>query len=105
MSDKIQVIIVDDHPLFREGLILTLRAEPDIEVVGQATTADEAVSLVGELLPDVVLLDITIPGSGLKAASLIAAHLAHHQDDHAHGVGGRRRRLAGPQGRRARLHP
>ena len=73
MSDKIQVIIVDDHPLFREGLILTLRAEPDIEVVGQATTADEAVSLVGELLPDVVLLDITIPGSGLKAASLIAA--------------------------------
>ena len=73
MSDKIQVVIVDDHPLFRDGLIQTLKAEPDIEVVGQATTAAEAVSLVAELLPDVVLLDITIPGSGLKAAALIAA--------------------------------
>ena len=73
MSDKIQVVIVDDHPLFRDGLIQTLRAEPDIEVVGQAATAAEAVGLVSELVPDVVLLDITIPGSGLKAASQIAA--------------------------------
>src|SRR5690349_13467085 len=73
MSDKIQVVIVDDHPLFRDGLIQTLKAEPDIEVVGQATTASEAVSLVGELVPDVVLLDIAIPGSGLKAATSIAA--------------------------------
>ena len=73
MSDKIQVVIVDDHPLFRDGLMQTLKAEPDIEVVGQATSSAEAVSLVAELLPDVVLLDITIPGSGLKAAALIAA--------------------------------
>ncbi len=73
MSDKIQVVIVDDHPLFRDGLIQTLKAEPDIEIVGQAGTAAEAVELVAELVPDVVLLDITIPGSGLKAAQSIAA--------------------------------
>ena len=73
MSDRIQIVIVDDHPLFREGLIQTLKAEPDIEVVGQAGSAAEAVALAGELLPDVVLLDITIPGGGLDAACAIAA--------------------------------
>ncbi len=73
MSDKIQVVIVDDHPLFRDGVLQTLSAEPDFEVVGQATTAAEAVRLAGELLPDVILLDITIPGGGLNAAHTIAA--------------------------------
>ncbi len=73
MSDRIQIVIVDDHPLFREGLIQTLKAEPDIEIVGEAGTAAEAVRLAGELLPDVVLLDITIPGGGLDAACTIAA--------------------------------
>lgn len=73
MSDKIQLIVVDDHPLFRDGLAQTLQTEPDIEIVGQATTAAEAVRLTGELLPDLVLLDITIPGGGLNAARTIAA--------------------------------
>ena len=73
MSDKIQLIIVDDHPLFRDGVIQTLKAEPDIEIVGEATTALDAIRLTGELLPDVILLDITIPGGGLNAARTIAA--------------------------------
>ena len=73
MSDRIQVVIVDDHPLFRDGLIQTLKAEADMEVVGQAGTASEAMALAGELVPDVMLLDIAIPGSGLKAAQVIAA--------------------------------
>ncbi len=73
MRDKIQILIVDDHPLFRNGVIQTLQVEPDIEIVGQATTAPEAIRLAGELLPDVILLDITIPGGGLNAAQTIAA--------------------------------
>jgi two-component system, NarL family, nitrate/nitrite response regulator NarL len=75
MNDRIQIIIVDDHPLFREGVIQTLKAEPDIEIVGEATTALEAIHLTGELLPDLILLDITIPGGGLNAARTIAATL------------------------------
>ncbi|HZQ06263.1 MAG TPA: response regulator transcription factor [Anaerolineae bacterium] len=73
MSDKIQIVIVDDHPLFRDGVVQTLQAELDIEIIGQATTAAEAVRLAGELLPDVILLDITIPGGGLNAARTITA--------------------------------
>ena len=73
MSDRIQVVIIDDHPLFRDGLIQTLKAEADLEVVGQGGTAGEAIALAGELVPDVLLLDIAIPGSGLKAAQVIAA--------------------------------
>ena len=73
MKDHIQILVVDDHPLFREGVVRTLGSEPDMEIVGEATTADEAWSLAAELLPDVVLLDITIPGGGLEAAAQIAA--------------------------------
>lgn len=73
MSERIQIVIVDDHPLFRDGVIQTLQAEPDVEIVGQGTTAAEAVRLAGELLPDIILLDITIPGGGLAAAQSIAA--------------------------------
>lgn len=73
MSNLIQILIVDDHPLFRDGVSQTLDAQPDMEVVGQATTAAEAVAKAAELLPDVVLLDITIPGGGLNAVQQIAA--------------------------------
>lgn len=73
MSDTIEIVIVDDHPLFREGVAHTLGAEPDINVVGQGETADEAIHLVTTLAPDLVLLDITMPGSGLEAARTIAA--------------------------------
>lgn len=59
--------------MFRAGVVQTLRAEPDIEIVGEATTAAEAERLAVELLPDVMLLDITIPGGGLNAARTITA--------------------------------
>ncbi|MCL5952431.1 MAG: response regulator transcription factor [Chloroflexi bacterium] len=73
MTESLQVVIVDDHPLFREGVVGTLRAEPDIEVVGQGETAEEAFRLGTELLPDILLLDISIPGGGLSAVPKIAA--------------------------------
>ena len=73
MSEPIHLVIIDDHPLFREGVANTLRADPGIALVGEGTTADDAVRLAHDLLPDLMLLDITIPGGGHRAAQLIAA--------------------------------
>ncbi len=72
MSDRIQVVIVDDHPMFREGVVHALGSQPDIEIVGQGTTAEDALRLVQQSMPDIVLLDISIPGGGLRAARAIA---------------------------------
>lgn len=72
MSESIRVVLVDDHPLFRAGVAATLDSQPDLEVVGQGTTAAEALHLVQELLPDVILMDINMPGGGLHAAQQIA---------------------------------
>jgi DNA-binding NarL/FixJ family response regulator len=73
MGDPIHLVIIDDHPLFREGVANTLRADPDITLVGEGMTAADAVRLAGEVLPDIILLDLTIPGGGLRAAQAIAA--------------------------------
>ena len=62
--DPLRVLIADDHPLFRDGMRGLLSTQPDIEVAGEATTGEEAVRLTGELEPDVVLMDIKMPGFG-----------------------------------------
>lgn len=67
---QLRVLIVDDHPIVRKGLKALLQTEAAIEVVGEAATAQEAVLLAGELLPDVVLMDIRLgAGDGIKATS------------------------------------
>ena len=73
MSDKIQIVIVDDHPLFRDGVAHTLAAESDLEIVGQGASADEAIRLAQDLLPDLILVDLNMPGGGLHAARTISA--------------------------------
>ncbi len=74
MSDKIRLIIADDHPLFRNGVAQSFAAEDDIELLGQAGTGEEAIRLVGEKMPDVLLLDIAMPGmGGIAAAQRIGA--------------------------------
>jgi len=64
MTEPIRIVIADDHPLFREGVFHSLSAEPDLAVVGQAESGEEALRLATEFAPDVVLLDIGMPGWG-----------------------------------------
>jgi DNA-binding NarL/FixJ family response regulator len=64
MTEPIRIVIADDHPLFREGVCHSLAAEPDLAVVGQAESGEEALSMAMDLVPDVVLLDIGMPGWG-----------------------------------------
>lgn len=64
----IRILVVDDHILFREGLVAIIRSEAGIEVVGQAGSAAEAVELAGRLNPDIVLMDFGLPdGTGVDA--------------------------------------
>ncbi|NLH97295.1 MAG: response regulator transcription factor [Clostridiaceae bacterium] len=68
MESRISVLIADDHPLFRQGIKQILELENDITVVAQAANGDEAVRLTREHKPDVILMDINMPGSnGLQA--------------------------------------
>lgn len=70
--DRIRVLIVDDHAVLRSGLAVLLNARPDLEVVGEAGSGEEAIDKVASLQPDVLLLDIAMPGmGGLEAARLI----------------------------------
>jgi DNA-binding NarL/FixJ family response regulator len=67
-AEPIRTLIVDDHALFRRGLQMVLDAEPDIELVGEASDGAEAVQKAGEALPDIVLMDIRMPrSSGIEA--------------------------------------
>ncbi len=64
----VRVVVVDDHTLVRQGIVGLLASQPDIEVVGQAGNTDEAMAMIASISPDVVLMDISMPGrSGLDA--------------------------------------
>lgn len=68
---RIRVLVVDDHPLFRRGLIDLLRDAEDMDVVGEAASAEEALAVAREQRPDVVLMDIFLPGDGVVATRAI----------------------------------
>ena len=62
--DKLTILIADDHPVFRKGLRALLASMPTTELVGEATTGEEAINLAEKLQPDVILMDLQMPGGG-----------------------------------------
>ena len=70
----VRVLLADDQPLIRSGLRVLIADTADLEVVGEAGTGAEAVKLVGELRPDVVVMDIRMPGmDGIEATRLVSS--------------------------------
>lgn len=77
-SERIRVLIADDHPLFRDGMHGLLDSVPDTEVVGEAKNGEQAVTLAESLQPDVILMDIKMPGiNGLQAMRQILQTSPH----------------------------
>src|SRR5258707_3056386 len=72
MPDAIRIAVIDDHPMFREGAVQIFACMDDIKVVAEGATAADALRVAQELRPDVMLLDISLPGDGLDAAASIA---------------------------------
>jgi len=71
MAERIRVAVVDDHSLFRAGVMQSLALDDAIEIVGEGSSASEAVNLARSLSPDIILLDISMPGNGIEAARRI----------------------------------
>ena len=79
---KIRVVIVDDHPFFREGLRNVLSVVEDLEVIGEAEDGAQALAVVESLQPDVVIMDINIPLlNGLQATRKIKSEQPHINTD------------------------
>jgi PAS domain S-box-containing protein len=77
-SGRIRVLLADDHAVMREGLVRLLEQEPDIDVIGEAADGQEAVDLAGQLLADVVLMDLSMPRlNGVDATRAIHARMPH----------------------------
>jgi two-component system, NarL family, nitrate/nitrite response regulator NarL len=72
MPSPVRIAVVDDHPMFREGVIQTLKRVDGFEIVGEGMTADDAVRIARETAPDVVLLDTCLSGGGVEMVASIA---------------------------------
>jgi two-component system, NarL family, nitrate/nitrite response regulator NarL len=90
LAIPVRILLVDDHVLFREGLVSLLETQPDLNVVGQAGSMRDALALIGKVLPDLVLMNITLPdGTGAEATRAILAErpetkivvLTPHEED------------------------
>ena len=78
MSEQIRILTADDHTLFRDGLRALFHSLPDTEVVGEAATGEQAISQAEKLQPDVILMDIQMPGvNGIEATRQIV-HVSPH---------------------------
>ena len=80
MIDKISLMITDDHALVRQGIRAFLELQPDLNVIGEAGSGEEAVRMAAELVPDVVLMDLVMPGiGGVEATRQVKQASPHSQ--------------------------
>ena len=77
-APRVRVLVADDHTGFRHGLVALLASDPSIEVVGEAKDGHEAIAMAVGLLPDVVLMDLQMPGlNGIEATRAVLAEVPH----------------------------
>ncbi|MBW6425901.1 response regulator transcription factor [Rhizobium sp. XQZ8] len=74
MMTSIKIAVVDDHPLFREGVMRSLGEIANFEMVGEGGSKDDAIRIVHDICPDVMLMDISMPGNGLEALTEALEH-------------------------------
>lgn len=92
IKEKLRILLVDDHPVVRKGLALFLQTQPDMEVIGEASRGEEAVALVEAQTPDLVLMDLILPGIGgveatrrikaLSPGTIVVALTSSQERDH-----------------------
>jgi DNA-binding NarL/FixJ family response regulator len=75
-ASVIKLLLVDDQPILRRGLVMRLTLEPDIQIVGEAGNGEEALALTQELSPDIVLMDVEMPGMDGVAATMALRAIA-----------------------------
>ncbi|RBP50893.1 LuxR family two component transcriptional regulator [Arenicella xantha] len=75
MAERISIVVVDDHPLFREGVVTTLVESGLFDVVAQAGSKEEAIIQAEKHLPDLMLLDVSMPGGGIETATEISSRV------------------------------
>jgi NarL family two-component system response regulator LiaR len=78
MTDKISLLITDDHVLVRQGIRVFLELQPDFTVLGEADSGETAVRMAAELAPDVILMDLLMPGIGGVEATRQVKHVSPH---------------------------
>ena len=67
MTDRLSIIVVDDHAIFRKGVLETLGHQAELKVIGEGASRDDAIHLVEKLRPDIALIDLSMPGGGIQA--------------------------------------
>src|SRR5690348_3026420 len=92
MTERITVLIVDDHDIVRQGVRAFLEAQPDLQIIGEAASGEEAIRQVQEHIPDVVLMDLVMPGmNGVEATrevkrlsprTQVVVLTSYHEDEH-----------------------
>lgn len=92
MNQEISILIVDDHAVVRQGLRAYLATQPSLTILGEASSGQEAIRMVGELVPDVVLMDLAMPGMGgveatreikrISPRTQVLVLTSYHDDEH-----------------------